>query len=141
MAAFQKPALLFALFAIGAAGCQKASNGGDKCTCQKDLMCTADFRSVSLRIRSTAGAPVVLDSFYTIRQASGEILRTASPGPTPIMNGAYPVLSDGGTSRVCGEDFEFRGFKDGVQVVSEPYRIRFDCCHVERVSGKEEVVL
>ena len=111
------------------------------CPCPKDIMCTEDFRFVTLRINDASGKPVLLDRYETVRASNNTVLARADN--TTMDAGTYVIASDGEKESIstCGEKFFFRGYKGGKKVVDEPYTLRNDCCHVERQSGRAEAQL
>ncbi|MCW5898633.1 MAG: hypothetical protein KIT10_05130 [Flavobacteriales bacterium] len=111
--------------------------------CPKDIICTMDFRSVGVQVTDTAGAPVVLDSTRTIHLAHGAVVLRSS-GPEPFPAGSwYAVLTDNHMSftDTKGRDFRFEGFLGGARKAQALFRIRHDCCHVDKVSGPEVIVV
>ena len=114
-----------------------SKNGNNK-SCE-GVICTAMFASVTVHISNTAGQPVVLDDTYTIRKKTGEKIK---PGQN-TADGSYNVLDDSYRSIIANtsEFFQFIGIKNGVQVVNESYIISADCCHVNKVSGKDSIVV
>lgn len=118
-----------------------AGSPAQSCPCPKDIMCTEDFRFVTLTVTDKTGAPVRFDRYETVRVSGGAVL--ARKDNTEMQPGTYVVASDGEKESIstCGEKFLFRGYRDGKKVLEEPFALRNDCCHVERQSGRTEVVL
>lgn len=111
--------------------------------CPQDIICTMDFRSVGVQVTDTAGAPVVLDSTRTIDLAQGAVvLRSSGPEPFPA-GGWYTVLTDSHMSftDTRGRDFRFEGFLGGTLRAQANFRIKHDCCHMDKVSGPEVIVV
>ena len=137
--------LLFLLFVAVCTSChtpqRAADTGWDPCPCPKDIMCTEDFRFVTLTVVDKTGAAVTLDRFETVRASNNTIL--ARKDNTEMQPGTYVVASDGEKESIstCGEKFLFRGYQGGKKVLEESFTLRHDCCHVERQSGRTEVVL
>lgn len=132
--------LLIILLAIAVlSACRYDKDGA----CPADLICTLEFRAVSVQVTDSAGAAVALDSTHTIDIAKGTVvLRT--PGPDPFPGGGYyTVLSDHHISNTDtgGRDFRFDGYRDGSITAQAEFRIRHDCCHIHKVSGPEVIVM
>jgi hypothetical protein len=118
-----------------------AADSGKTCPCPKDIMCTEDFRFVTLTIADKAGKPIALDRYETVRASNNTAL--VRRDNTEMQPGTYVVASDGEKESIstCGEKFLFRGYRGGKKVIEEPFTLRNDCCHVERQSGRTQLVL
>jgi hypothetical protein len=110
-----------------------------KQACDPGIMCTMDFRSVSVQVRDASGGPVRLDSAYTLRKKTGQQIRHEHH---PAAD-SYTVLDDGFQKTLANrqETFLFTGFRDGRKVVEEPFVISADCCHIGKVSGNSVVTI
>lgn len=108
--------------------------------CGGDIVCTEIFKSVMVEVKDANGNPVTLDDYYTIRLKNDE--RVSGPGSTP-ENGHYIVVDDNIISTLMDktEGFKFVGIKNGIEVLNEIYQVTGDCCHVNKDSGKDEVVI
>ena len=95
---------------------------------------------VTVQVKDTNGNPVALDEYYTIRETTGEKLPKYSNG---LQDGTYSVVDDNfiGTLKKGYEGLRFVGKKNGVEVVNEIYEVEGDCCHVNKRSGKETVIV
>ena len=104
-------------------------------------MCTEDFRFVTISVVDKAGKPVALDRYETVRTSNQKVLERRDN--TEMQAGTYVVASDGEKDSIstCGEGFVFRGYRGGKRVLEEMFVLRNDCCHVERKSGRTEIVL
>lgn len=113
---------------------------GDDTGCPAEVICTAVYAMVQTTIHDARGNALVLDSFYTIRQGTGEVIRYPKHGPGPET---YSVLEDNYRPKLQNTvaTFILKGFRNGQQVVSEPYVISADCCHIAYVSGNKAIVL
>lgn len=108
--------------------------------CGTDRICTEIFKAVTVKVTDTAGAPIELDDYYTIREKTGE--RITGPGSI-VENGYYVVVDDNFIATLMNktEGFRFIGKKNGVEVVNEIYQITGDCCHVNKDNGKDTVII
>ncbi|HRO43734.1 MAG TPA: hypothetical protein PL009_12930 [Flavipsychrobacter sp.] len=111
----------------------------NKTTDCKKVMCTMMFVSVTVTVQNSEGAPVRLDETYTLRIENNEKIRLEPQ----MEEGRYNVLDDSYQKKMANrtEQFMFVGIKDGKKVVEEPFTISADCCHVQKQSGKEKVVM
>jgi hypothetical protein len=102
------------------------------------------FLSVSIKNKIFEWCPYLLDSFMTVRKEDGKILDSAKQymPPGTVNNGDYPLFNDNFISLTdkCGKEFYFIGYKGNVEVVREPYVFNHDCCHIDKVSGKRELI-
>lgn len=121
--------------------CKKSK---DPCNdCSSNQICTAYFASATLKIQYANGAPYVLDSFRVVRHEDGKLL---DPGsyliPGSPANGIYAVFNDGfiGLTNQCGKQFDFIGYKGNAEVVREQYVFSHNCCHMQTLSGKTELI-
>lgn len=104
--------------------------------CKKDEpVCTMEFRTVSIKV---IGEP--LDDFYTIRNSNGDTLRFEQ---YMSEGGYYVVLDDSFHQAIKNstENFTAVGVINGSKVLEEVFVIKADACHVDKVSGAEEVVI
>lgn len=129
--------------------CNKDSDRGRHAgDCPPDLMCTMEFRYIQITVTDSAGKPVSLDTYRTIRLADGhafDLQHSADEweDSTRRATGIYPLLTDSEQKQVStrGENFEFRGEKDGVMIVQEQYQVRDDCCHIDLISGNTIITI
>lgn len=111
------------------------------CPCPKDIMCTEDFRFVTVTVVDKTGTPVTFDRYETVRASNSTVL--ARKDNTEMAPGTYVIASDGEKEGIstCGEKFLFRGYRGGKKLLEEEFTLRNDCCHIERQSGRTEIVL
>lgn len=103
-----------------------------------DVICTMDFRAVSITVTDKDGNSVQLDEAYTIRQGSGAVINNSQP---PNENGVYNVLTDNYREELQNQQdyFTFIGKLAGEEVVKESFLISADCCHINYLEGNTEV--
>lgn len=114
-------------------------NTGASRNCE-EAICTMEFRSLNVQIKDNAGNPVKFDEVFTLRVNTGERIRyDINTNP----DGSYTVLDDSYQKKLSQSTAEFRfvAIKAGKELVNELYVISADCCHISKVSGKEEVVV
>lgn len=114
---------------------------------EDNIMCTMEYRMLTVTIHDEAGKPVVLDSCFIKKSGTGQIIDFSTEDPyfdsINRNNGIYLLFTDGKMSMTSanGEEFEFHGIKDDSTIVREKYKIGHDLCHVLLNSGKTEVVV
>ena len=116
--------------------CEK-KNDSRKCD---GVMCTAMFAMITVHIVDTDNQPVALDSAYTLRTETGEkIIHNVNT----IPENTYTVLDDGYQKNLAQSSatFRFVGFKNGKEIVNEPYTISADCCHINKQSGSSTITV
>lgn len=113
---------------------------------EKEVLCTMDFRSVFVFVEDTEGNPFLLDS---IRSAfDGEELIAQGIDPSVYSNFppeepfGYPVVDDTWQEFFKGrtEDVEFKGFRNGEEVVSGLVKVTADECHVSSPESDQVLV-
>ncbi len=133
--------LIFLSFISMAATCQdKKSKTQKENPCDPNIMCTQVFVTVDLQLEGKDGQPVMLDSFYSL--INGEKI-SPEQDDYQSKNGFYPVATDNEMPKLDfeGTEVEFIGEKNGKKVISHKMIIGKDCCHIEKVSGEEKVIL
>lgn len=93
-----------------------------------------EFRTIVITVNGSR-----LDSYFTIRQTTGDTIRinnenTTGPNTYPVLNDNYQTLFPGQT-----ENFRFIGIINQNKVVDEMFKIRADDCHINYVSGNQQV--
>ncbi|MCF8257976.1 MAG: hypothetical protein K9J06_10490 [Flavobacteriales bacterium] len=129
------PLLLSALALIG-----MACNTDHDQDCAPDRACTEEYRTVTIEVRDTSYAAYPLDSTFTVKASTGEEIR---PQDYSIDSAFHIVLTDSqrDLTTQIGESFTFKGYRNGVLKVSEPFLIRHDCCHIIMVAGNPWVMV
>lgn len=116
------------------AACKKGSMG---------RMCTLEYRFFNVKLLSASKDPVALDTFYTRIVATNATFH-ANDVPPVASAGYYTVISDDQQLLLPeGKDMELRfiGIKNDQVLVNEPYVFKNNGCHIEKVSGKNEVTV
>ncbi len=127
------PLLLLPLFTT--VSCKKAKQGN---SCE-DVICTMEFRTVSVKVNDQNNNFVKLDDYYTIRTGTGDTIRNHTS--SLIIPDNYIVLTDGYRKKMENQTdvFRFVGVLNGNIVVDQPMTISADCCHITRESGPSEI--
>lgn len=112
---------------------------GMACTKTEEVVCSEEFRLITVGVTDAQGAPVLGATTYTIRQSDGDTIKIGFNQPN---NGNYIVLTDNQKLLVKqeGEKFKFVVSK-GTKSVSGVYKIQTDFCHIEYVSGPDNLIL
>lgn len=111
------------------------------------VMCTEDYRMLTVTVSDPNGAPFLLDSSFVKKTATGEVIRFEAEDPymdsVLRLEGRYLLMTDGkmGLTSGTGTEFTFHGFKSGMGLISESYVIANDRCHVLKLSGRDTVVV
>jgi hypothetical protein len=132
--------VLFLLFSCK----EKKANPADVC---ENAICPEIFKFASVKVKDKNGQPYELDDYYTAKPSTGGEIRFT--GKDVLLdsirrtNGVYPILSDTemGLTTIKGVDFQFHGFKDGKEVITENYKINHNCCNVNIISGPLEITI
>lgn len=124
--------------------CSKRSGVRTECElpCEKNLMCTYEFRSIVVEVSDRSGNDVELDSFAVVRKIDDKAI-AVNQQPIIPKAGRYVLFSDSNMNETskCGEDFEFRGYKDKQLIASSMFNIAHNCCHIYLVSGNTKIVI
>ncbi len=117
--------------------------------CKRDngVICTEEYRMLTVSIRDTASKPVILNKYFVKKTSTGEIIDFSKEEPyldsINRIQGIYFVFTDGkmGMTSKDGTEFEFHGILGTTEIVNEKYLIGNDECHVKMLSGKKEIVI
>ena len=106
------------------------------CTKDEEVICTMEYRYISIDVKGG-----ILDDFYTIRKYTGDTIRYEKDNI--IGNNSYIILSDNYQNKIKNKEeiFIFKGYITDSLVVNEQYVIKADECHINYVSGKNEINL
>lgn len=124
----------FLFFTAGS--CEKKQQNSE---CPPNTSCTMMFASIGTKITDNKGEPVKFTEVYTLRKSNGEILTYHHNA----IEGFYLVVDDSYQKSLANQTETFRliGKKDGKAVMDELFVISADCCHVNKLSGKSEIII
>jgi hypothetical protein len=131
--------IVMLLGAVSFLGSSCAKTKSTTAKCADDVICTMMFAMVNTDVVDNTGEHVILDEAYTLRDDTGEKIKLEQ-----TTNGTiYTVLDDSYVKKLQNTEakFHFVGIKGGKQIVNEPYTISADCCHIKKVSGKEQITV
>lgn len=108
----------------------------------KDAICTLEIRTVGLVIRTSTGTlPPSVD--YCETYLNGRLLNKATP-QVEGSNSLVQVLDDSHRTKFTlnkNETIQIRVFQQGVVTKEVSMGILADCCHINRLSGPDTVVV
>lgn len=95
-----------------------------------------EYRTISIHVIGDT-----LQYFYTIRQSTGDTIRYNNMNSVNPFT--YSVLEDSYQPNLANktDSFIFYGIINNSIVVKEPFQIKADQCHIEYLSGKQEISL
>ncbi len=135
--------LLAAILALSS--CKKCIDQEEEQPCPTDIICTMDFRSIMITVKEN-GNPIALDDYKTVRLSDNHVYNLKPTAgswedSSRKASGVYTVLTDGQMKQASrnGTMFEFRGYKNGQEVVRERFNINHNCCHINLLSGNTQV--
>lgn len=103
--------------------------------CKKDKLCTTEFKTISVTITNLDGSPATFEKLNLIRLGTHDTIAITNDG-----GATYPLVDDN-FDLTGTEDFLLEGFKNGQLLLSEAYVFGRDECHIQKVSGKNTIVL
>lgn len=134
--------LLFCTSLLISSSCNKEKES----ECPPDRMCTMDFRSVTVQL-TRGGQPYQLDTYVTKRNSDSLLINIQNSighfeDSLYRSRGIYPVLTDGQMNLTAGQGstFTFIGYINNQEVIRESYVIGNDCCHINKISGRSQIV-
>ena len=117
------------------------------CKTDKGIVCTQEYRTITVSIRDAAAKPILLSLYYVKKTSTNEIIDFSMEDPLMDsinrLQGIYTVFTDGKMAMTSktGTEFEFHGIQDSTEIVNEKYLIGNDECHVQLLSGKTEIII
>ncbi len=107
----------------------------------ESLVCTEIFTTVNISVTDSKSNPFQLDSIAVTKIGSSTPLFTENPEAS--VEGLYKLISDAEMESITkeGSEVNFEGFKAGVKVVDEDYKVGHNCCHVVFIQGQQDVTL
>src|SRR5690606_20734993 len=109
-------------------------------------ICSEEYRTIVVHVETSDGSPVVLDGFKVTDLTNERDITLQLDDTThdyQSVRGIYPIFSDKYARDYKEQQLQikFSGFIDGLEVVSEIYKVGADCCHVFYISGELELVI
>lgn len=137
--------LLIALMAFIPGGCSEDDGQLQEINCV-GVPCTQFFVTISIEVRDDDGVKIPLSSFEVSDKDTGAKIGgdySEEQMANFRDNGSYPIYNDNFVEEHPNENRSiiFKGFIDGDIVVTAPYVVRADCCHVSLVSGDEVLII
>ncbi len=118
------------------ANCQKKSVVKSPCD---DVACTMLFAMINVDVTDSTGNSIKADDIYTVRLDNNDTIRSSQ---TTLSDKTLTIIDDGYVLKMRNSqhDFKFICIKNSKVVVNEPYTLGADCCHVNKISGKDAVI-
>lgn len=134
---FSSLQLFLLLFSFSFISCEEENVDSDDC--KDTIICTEEFKTISLEITNSDGDPVVLDDFYTFYDSRKKFEYELNDIQQGL--GIYPVLTDAEMDEIEkeGTTLIFVGEKDGRNIVEHQMVIGHDCCHVQLIEGQDKI--
>lgn len=132
-------AVLFGLFSSTSCTKKKLKTITNEC----DVVCTNEFRSIFTTVVDTNGQTVELFSANTVRNSTQEVVYSFQSDSMTITNGIYTVMNDGYQKQLKNQvdTFTFTGITNDNRMVEGQFVISADCCHINKVSGQDTLIL
>lgn len=143
----KKVLALCMLSVVWVLSCDKATLTDEEMERCRDVYCTAVVETIKLTVVDQSGNPVALDRIKVTRAADGKDLTesyTDDEWAAFQQLGSYPLLNDGHEGDVPkfrDTNIRFQGYVGNREVVSADYVATFTCCHIDLVSGEQELVV
>jgi hypothetical protein len=105
----------------------------------KGVDCKTDFIREGVVVLNTDGDLIELDDAYTFNRRKNQIIRFKDFK----FGDTYIVLDDSYQDKLKNRTMQvqFIGMKNGKRVFNEPYVFTADCCHIQKLSGKDTIVI
>jgi hypothetical protein len=112
--------------------------------CDGNVICTMDFRAVSVSAVNAANSPLQLDSFV-VTDLTGTPLPPVNGERVfgELGNGRLMIVNDGWMQGHQGMQMpvQAKGFANGVMLFDQAYTIGADCCHVYKAAGPDVITI
>ena len=129
---------LIAVTVLSMLQCKPSETDGNCAT----VMCTMEFRMLTVSIKDKAGNFYKADKVETYTQAGKMIYSQTSPSFLP--DSSYTVIDDNNLkdlSKNVNTELDFKIFKDGSVIKTSKYVVTADCCHISKVSGPDQIII
>lgn len=104
-----------------------------------DVVCTEEFRYITVEIVDSKNEPIVLDSYKIIRNDTDEDITHKED----MFQNSYPIINDSYQNEIANKKLSltFTGVLNNQEVINEIYIVSADCCHIDLISGKTKIIL
>lgn len=109
--------------------------------CPKDIICTMDYRTITVTIKDKNGQSITLDKYTSdLKGTAKSLIRNNA---TESISDSYIIAADNAMNIVGknGKEVEFIGYKNGKEVVRRTFKIGHDCCHIKLLEGETEIIV
>lgn len=107
------------------------------------VMCTMDFRMITVQLKDSLGNPFMPDKVQTFHANGGTLIHEETSSPMPEQD-VYTVADDGDLSDFTREKVTpvvFKVIKNNKTIKEANFELKTDCCHISKVSGPDELVV
>jgi len=128
---------LYILLALCTTACSK----DDKSDCPSDLACTEIFVSIGAKVQNSKNEDILLSKTTTQIEGKTNIITKTNFDP---VYSYYVILDDSSLEELIkeGSTVTFKGYDTNNQLLfTEKYTIGHDCCHVVKLSGKDNIIV
>ncbi len=108
--------------------------------CPEDILCTMEFRTLTITVKDTHDELVALDSYKVIQVSDNKDI-TPSNELNSLQNGYYTMVTDGSLKKGETQEILFLGYVNNQEIIRSTYTVAHDCCHVSLVSGDTNIVV
>ena len=105
----------------------------------KGVDCKTDFIREGVVVLNGDGDFIELDEVYTLNRNKNQIIRFKDFK----FGDTYVVIDDSYQSKLKNHTMQvqFVGIRNGKRIFNEPYTLTADCCHIQKLSGKDTIVI
>jgi len=107
---------------------------------EEQIVCTLDFRTVSVRFKNAAGNYIAVSDFKSVVERTGVTLDTNNE----LGSLYYTVASDLDKKKlsVAGENVNVTATNpSNGNVITAKFKIAGDACHISKISGPDEITV
>lgn len=105
----------------------------------KDVNCKTDFIREGVVLLNADGDFIELDEAYTLDRSKNRMIKFKDFK----FGDSYIVLDDSYKEKLKDHtmQFQFIGVRNGKKIFNEPYVFTADCCHIQKLSGKDTIII
>jgi hypothetical protein len=128
----------FLLLIVLILGCDR-----DKKSDCTNLLCTDEFRSISVLIKHVSDSSVVVLTNYKVIRVSDNKDISHGNSIIPENYGYYLLVDDTDRDmlRNSNVEIEFQGYIDNTLLIKRHFVVTADCCHISLVSGETVIYI
>ncbi len=108
------------------------------------LMCTEEFRSITVRIKTISGDTISLKEFSSKDLKTGKLIDNSNYKDLGDVSGSYVVVTDAYTRNLSGtgDTLLVKAISSSNVVKTAKFVVSGGkcACHIEKISGPEEII-